>query len=216
MKSLGGFRFLVAAIMVTATLLRAHSEPPEVIPARLPLSSFPNQLGPWVGTDIPLDKETLEVLGHGDFLVRVYEDPKGVLSDVNLFVAYFPSQRTGDTIHSPQHCLPGAGWTPERNDRVLLSMPGHEPFPINRYVVSQAGMRKLVLYWYWAHDRGVASEYKAKYYLVKDAITMNRSDGALVRITADMLPGEKVEEAEKRLSPFTEQVLPLMNSYIPK
>jgi EpsI family protein len=98
----------------------------------------------------------------------------------------------------------------------MLAMPGHAPFPINRYVISKAGARKLVLYWYWAHDRGVASEYWAKYYLVRDAIRMNRSDGALVRITTDMLPGETVNATEKRLSPFTASVLPLLDNFIPK
>jgi EpsI family protein len=217
MKSFGVMRFMVAAglIALTAILLQARGRT-ELIPTRLPLASFPMQLGNWSGKDIALDKDTLDVLGPGDFLVRGYRDPEGKMPYVDFFVAYFPSQRTGDTIHSPKHCLPGAGWTPEENDRVTISLPGHDPFPANRYVISKAGARKLVLYWYWAHDRGVASEYWAKYYLVKDAISMNRSDGALVRITLDMLPGESVDAAQQRLRPFTADVVPLLNDYIPR
>jgi len=217
MKQSSGLRFLLAAslIALTAILLQARSRT-EVIPARLPLGSFPAQLGTWSSQDIPLDKETLDVLGPGDFLVRGYRDPDSDLPYVDLFLAYFPSQRAGDTIHSPKHCLPGAGWTPEENDRITLSMPGHAPFPANRYVISKAGARKLVLYWYWAHDRGVASEYWAKFYLVKDAIRMNRSDGALVRITADMFPGETPDAAQQRLRPFTSDVIPLLDDYIPR
>jgi EpsI family protein len=188
----------------------------EIIPSHMQLSAFPTHLGPWSGTDIPLDKETLEVLGPGDFLVRGYRDPNRDLDYVDLFIAYFPSQRSGDTIHSPKHCLPGAGWSPDRNDRVMLAFPGHAPFPVNRYIISKAGARKFVLYWYWAHDRGIASEYWAKYYLVTDAIRMNRSDGALVRITMNMLPGETADAAERRLSPFTAQVVPLLDNYIPR
>jgi len=156
------------------------------------------------------------VLGAGDFLVRGYQDPDGKLPFIDLFLAYFPSQRAGDTIHSPKHCLPGAGWSPEENDRITISLPGHSPFLANRYVISKAGARKLVLYWYWAHDRGVASEYWAKYYLVKDAIRMNRSDGALVRITLDMFPGESIDAAQQRLRPFTSDVVPLLDDYIPR
>jgi len=217
MKQSSGLRFILAAslIALTAILLQARSRT-EVIPARLPLGSFPAQLGTWSSQDIPLDKETLDVLGPGDFLVRGYRDPDSDLPYVDLFLAYFPSQRAGDTIHSPKHCLPGAGWTPEENDRITLSMPGHAPFPANRYVISKAGARKLVLYWYWAHDRGVASEYWAKFYLVKDAIRMNRSDGALVRITADMFPGETPDAAQQRLRPFTSDVIPLLDDYIPR
>jgi EpsI family protein len=216
MKPSRVLRFVLAAglIALTAILLWARGGT-EVFPARLLLESFPMQLGPWKGVERPIDKAELDVLGPGEFFVRDYyladdSDP------TNLYIAYFPSQRTGDTIHSPKNCLPGAGWTPEENDRVTISLPGHSPFPANRYVIARADARKLVLYWYWAHDRGVASEYWAKYYLVKDAIRMNRSDGALVRITLDMFPGETPDAAERRLQPFTADVVPLLDDYIPR
>jgi EpsI family protein len=138
------------------------------------------------------------------------------LPEVDLFLAYFATQRAGDTVHSPQHCLPGAGWNPEQRTRITLALPGHRPFPANRYVISKAESRRLVLYWYWAHDRGVASEYWAKYYLVKDAIRMNRSDGALVRITISMFPGETPEAAQQRALSFTSLVVTLLDDYIPR
>lgn len=217
MKGAGVLRFALAAAVValTAFLLQARGHS-EIIPQHLPLASFPAQLGNWNSSDIELDKQTLEVLGAGDFLERIYQDPSAKLPAVDLFLAYFPSQRAGDTIHSPQHCLPGAGWNPEENSRVTLSFPGHPPFPANRYVISKAGSRRLVLYWYWAHNRGVASEYWAKFYLVKDAIQMNRSDGALVRITTAMFAGETPDSAQQRLLPFTSQIVPLLDSYIPR
>ena len=107
MKPFGVLRFVLAAslIALTAILLQARGRT-EIISSRLPLSSFPMQLGGWSSKDIPLDKETLDVLGDGDFMVRGYRDPEGKLPYVDLFLAYFPSQRTGDTIHSPKHCLP--------------------------------------------------------------------------------------------------------------
>lgn len=217
-KRSGGLRFGVAAgfIALAAILLQVRGYS-EVIPSRLPSSSFPVQLGKWKGTDIPLDKETLDILGPGDFLLRGYQDTNNDdLPYIELFMAYFASQRTGDTIHSPQHCIPGAGWVPLENSQITLTLPGHSPFPANRYVISKAGVHKLVLYWYWAHDRGVASDYWAKFYLIKDAILMNRSDGALVRIDTNMLPGETPDAAEQRILPFAKAVFPLLNSYIPR
>jgi EpsI family protein len=217
MKPSGALRFTLAAglIAVTAILLQARGRT-EVHPPRLPLSSFPAELGNWDSTLVELDQNTLEVLGSGDFMERVYQDPAGKLPAVDVFLAYFPSQRTGDTIHSPQHCLPGAGWYPEENVRITVSMPGHAPFPANRYVISKGGARRLVLYWFWAHDRGVASEYWAKFYLVKDAIQMNRSDGSLVRFVTPMFPGESPDAAQQRLLPFTSVVLPLLDDYVPR
>jgi EpsI family protein len=217
MRTSAALRFVLAAtlIAVTAILLQARGRT-EIIPQRLPLSSFPARLGNWGSTLVELDQSTLEVLGSGDFMERVYHDPAGRLPAVDVFLAYFPTQRTGDTIHSPQHCLPGAGWNPDENVQVTLSLPGHTPFPANRYVISKAGSRELVLYWFWAHNRGVASEYWAKYYLVSDAIRMNRSDGSLVRFVTPMFPGETPEAAQQRLVPFTSAVMPLLDNYIPR
>jgi EpsI family protein len=209
------FALAVALIAFTAIFLQARSRS-EVIPQRLPLSSFPAQLANWDSTEIVQDKQTLEVLGPGDFMERVYQDPNAKLPYVDLFLAYFPSQRAGETPHSPQHCLPGAGWNPDENVRVTLSLPGHAPFPANRYVISKGDQRRLVLYWFWAHDRGVASEYWAKFYLVKDAIGMNRSDGSLVRFVTPLLPGESPDAAQQRILPFTSSVVPMLDSYIPR
>jgi len=215
MKPSAGLRFVLAAalIVLTAILLQARGRN-EVFPPRLPLQSFPLQLGPWTGIERPISKDVLDVLGPGEFIVRDYSALNNL--DTNLYIAYFPSQRAGDTIHSPQNCLPGAGWNPDENVRVTLTLPGHAPFPANRYVISKGDEHRLVLYWYWAHDRGVASEYWAKFYLVNDSIRMNRSDGALVRIMTDMSPGETADAAQQRLLPFTSEIGPLLDNYIPR
>ncbi len=217
MNSSAALRFTLSAAMIalTAILLQTRGRS-EVIPKRLPLSAFPDQVENWNSTVVELNRNTLDVLGPGDFMERVYQDPAGNQPWVDLFIAYFPSQRTGDTIHSPQHCLPGSGWSPEENIRVMLSMPGHAPFPANRYVISKDDSRRLVLYWFWSHDRGVASEYWAKFYLVEDAIRMNRSDGSLVRFVTPMFPGETPAAAEKRILPFASAAFPLLNNYIPR
>ena len=210
-------RFAVATLLIAsaAIFLQARSRQ-EVFPSGPPLESFPAQLGPWMGTDQTIAKDSLEVLGNGEFLLRIYQNEKESQPYTDLFMAYYRSQRTGETPHSPQHCLPGSGWTPVENSRVMLSMPGHVPFPVNRYVIAKGDSRQIVLYWFWAHDRGIASEYWNKFYLVADSIKMNRSDGALIRITSPMESGETADAAQQRISPFVSAVLPLLNNYIPR
>lgn len=209
-------RFIVAALLIAGAgvLLQSRARS-EIFPSRLPLRQFPQQLNGWTGTDVPIDQDVLTILGPGDFLLRIYQNPEKALY-VDLFIAYFRSQRAGDTIHSPKNCLPGAGWAPVSTSRITLSFAGHAPFPANRYIIAKGDAREVVLYWYWAHNRGVASEYWAKYYLVADSIRMNRSDGALVRISSPMYPGETPEAAEQRLLPFTSSIVPLLGSYIPR
>jgi EpsI family protein len=207
-------RFLCAALLLAASAmyLRAHSRS-EVFPSRLPLQSFPEHLGNLTGTDVPMDGDVLQVLGPGDFLSRVYT---GQPQYIHLFIAYFPSQRAGDTIHSPRNCLPGAGWNPVKSSRITLTVSGHTPFPANRYIIAKGDSRQLVLYWYWAHNRGVASEYWAKYYLVADSIRMNRSDGALVRLTTPIAAGESADDAEQRLTPVVNDIVAMLGDYIPR
>ncbi len=179
-------RFILAVVLIAATaiFLQARGRN-EVFPSRLPLKSFPLQLDEWTGTDVPMEKDVLDVLGPGDFLLRIYQNQAKQDPYVDLFIAYFRSQRAGDTIHSPKNCLPGAGWTPVESSHITLSLPGHGPFP-------------------------------AKFYLVTDSVRMNRSDGALVRITTAMYPGESTDAAQQRVLPFAGNVVPLLNDYIPR
>ena len=187
----------------------------EVIPPRAPLRSFPLQMGDWSGRDVPIEKGIRDVLGPGDFMLRVYEREQSSEPAVDLFIAYFPSQRSGDTMHSPQNCLPGAGWNFATRRRIELKTPGQTPFVVNQNVVAKGTDRQLVLYWYYAHDRAVASEYSAKWFLISDAMRMNRSDGSLIRITTPMLPGESIHTAMQRLLPFADEVVPKLPTYIP-
>jgi EpsI family protein len=216
MKS-GSARFTIAAalMLVTALVLQVRSRG-EYIPAPPALSSLPSQIDGWTGSDETLDQQTLDILGPGDFLVRDYENRSQPQPWINLYIAYFPSQKTGDTIHSPNHCLPGAGWVPTSREIVQISGPDGSTFPVNRYVVSKGGERQLVLYWFQAHGREVASEYWAKYYLVSDSVRMNRSDGGLVRLMSPMLSGESAEAAQARVMKLGSQILPLLDNYLPQ
>ena len=210
-------RFLPVALILIATaiFLQARTRG-EVFPPRQKFASFPQRLAGMEGSDLEIPKESLEVLHPTDYLLRSYGNDQDSDMPVDLFIAYFASQRTGDAIHSPKNCLPGNGWAPIESRRIELSFPGHAPFPVTRYVIAKGDSRKLVLYWYWAHDRGIASEYWAKYYLVADSMRMNRSDGSLVRIGTPLQADESIESAQQRLMPFTNSVLPLLNDYIPR
>ena len=135
---------------------------------------------------------------------------------INLFLPFFPSQSAGDTIHSPEHCLLGAGWFPISREIIQLPLRDGSSIPVNRFSVSKSGQRALVLYWFQAHGRVVASEWQAKYYLIADSIHMNRSDGAMVRLMILMPDGESPDAAQTRMMKFVSQFLPLLDDYIPR
>ena len=210
------WRFAIAVVLLGGAVLLLHARnSAEVLPNREPLESFPHSIQSWSSIDVPLSKDVRDVLGPGDFLLRNFHD-SATGSDVDLFIAYFPSQRAGDTIHSPKNCLPGAGWAPVKSDRIALDLPGHASVPVNRYLIARGEDRRLVLYWYWAHNRAVASEYSAKFYLIADSIRMHRSDGSLIRITTQLSQNETIDSAQQRLVSFAGNVVPLVNNYVPR
>jgi EpsI family protein len=208
-------RFVLAAALLagTAIFLRSRSQA-EVLPPRKPLTSFPMEVGSWQGANVVIPQWALDVLGQGEFVEHSYTQNQNE-APVDLFMAYFPSQRSGSTIHSPQNCLPGSGWTPLESSRIELARPGGA-VKMNRYVLAKGLDRLLVLYWYQSHGRAVASEYWAKFYLVEDAIRMNRSDGALIRVSTPIAENESLRDAEQRGIAFTRDILPLLDNFIPR
>ena len=213
----GSLRFGAVAVPMLAMAigLQAHSTT-EIIPPHQPLSSLPSQIDGWTGTDGTLSQEDLDILGHPEYVLRDYETLDPSQAWINVYVVYFPSQKAGDTIHSPEHCLPGAGWIPTRRQVIQLPRPDGSSMPVNRYVVSKSGERQLVLYWFQAHGRVVASEWLSKYYLISDSIRKNRSDGGMVRLMTPMFKGESADAAQARIMKLGSQVLPLLDNYIPR
>ena len=86
---------------------------------------------------------------------------------------------------------------------------------MNRYIVAHGSNRELVLYWYQSHGRVIASEYWGKFYLVADAIRLNRSDGGLVRVATPLGINEGIPEALQRTVAFAEAIIPQLSAYIP-
>jgi len=206
--------FVLALLGATAVILHRHNSP-EALVGRRSLSSFPLQIGLWRGGALPLTPAELNVLGPGDFLMREYRTPR-LPEPVNLYIAYFPSQRTGDTIHSPKDCLPGAGWTPLVSGRLLIRNGDGSLMSVNRYIVGRDLSRALVLYWYQAHGRVTASEYVAKIRLVEDAVRMNRTDGALVRVVVPLAADGQLRSAQNTALAFIAKIQPILGQFIPR
>jgi EpsI family protein len=207
-------RFWILVALLAATLLGLLSRNRrEVIPASEPLSQLPRAIGGRIANDVPIDQATRDVLGAGDFLSRVYSQPGE--APVGLFVGYFPTQRTGSTIHSPKHCLPGAGWTFESSNYVDLKDDSGRFNQVGEYIVGNGEHRQFVIYWYQAHGRSVANEYIAKIFMVTDAIRLNRTDGALVRVISPINPNEEASLARARTEAFVARLAPILSHFVP-
>lgn len=186
----------------------------EVIPVNRPLSETPRQFGSWtMQQEGVVEQEIQDVLKADELLTRSYGSDEQRMG-AHLFVAYFRSQRAGQVPHSPKNCLPGAGWVPSLSDIVHLNVPGRsEPIEVNRYVVGKGEQKSLVLYWYQSRDRVVASEYKAKFFVLADALRYNRTDTALVRVVMPVIDND-VQRSQKAAADFVRSFfLPLRQHF---
>jgi EpsI family protein len=188
----------------------SHGEAPVT---REPLSGLPYTVGNWTGIQQPLEERIITAVGVTDYTNRLYVS-NGSLP-VQLYIGYYASQRTGDTIHSPKNCLPGAGWDPIRQDYATIQLNSGRRIVVNEYVIAKGLDKELVFYWYQGRGRVVASEYWGKFWMISDAITRNRTDGALVRLWTPIPDGEDIAGAKARLEKFAKLLFPDLSEFIP-
>ncbi|HZL57430.1 MAG TPA: EpsI family protein [Bryobacteraceae bacterium] len=208
------FGMALAVALVAQTVLFYSASRRENTPLATPLSLFPTTFGNWtLASEGVVEKEELDVLRADDVLTRVYKDTAkpGLAS---IFIAYFKSQRTGQSPHSPKNCLPGSGWQPEENDRIDIPV-STGTIHVNRYLVSKGADKSLVLYWYQSQGRTIASEFAAKFYLVADSIRHHRSDAALVRVIVPV-PQDREKTADALGIDFVQSVFPVIKAYLPE
>jgi exosortase D (VPLPA-CTERM-specific) len=201
---------LLAVAAFPATLLPSRAE---AVPARTEFSAFPMQLDDWQGHSQPLERVYLDALKLSDYVLADYSGPGGL---VNLYVSYYDSQRQGESAHSPRVCLPGGGWALDSFGRHLVPAAGvgGAPLPVNRAVIALGPQRQLVYYWFQQRGRIITNEYLVKWYLFWDALTRNRSDGAMVRLMTPIGPGGEAQ-ADAVLARFLTTLEPQLDRYLP-
>ena len=202
----------LALIVPVAFLSWAIGERPEIHPDRTPFVDFSMQIGRWQGAPLPLETQFVSALRFDDYLLADYSLAGG--GPITLYMAYYRSQRKGQSAHSPQSCIPGGGWEITSHRTVNLSMDGLSQ-PANRVLIQNDRQKQLVLYWFKQRDRALSNEYLVKVYLFWDALTKQRTDGSLIRLSAAIEPNESEQDVENRLFEFARNIHPQLKRYIP-
>jgi EpsI family protein len=211
---------ILTVCFLTASAYIVKASKTEAVPIRESLSGLPMQIGEWRGSDVPLDDRVLSILGVDDYLSRAYVSKT---ANLGIYVGFYQTQRQGSAIHSPMNCLPGAGWNPVNREYINVPLSSSGPLSdhqirINRILIEKGLDKAVVLYWYQAHGRVVANEYWGKFYSVVDAMRMNRTDGALVRVVSSFTaPGPQAEAvAEAEATKFVQLTFPLLSRFLPE
>jgi EpsI family protein len=206
---------VVIVLLIAASLFLRTLSHGEKIPLRETFANFPLQVESWFGTELALTPKVLKTLKVDDYLWREYTSTQGEFP-VGLYIGYYKSMREGATYHSPKNCLPGSGWYFAKTGTTYLDVvdQSRHRVTINQFVIQKGLDKQLVLYWYQDRGRVIISEYWAKFYMIMDAITKNRTDGAFVRITVPFT-GEGETKALQQGKAFAEKIFPLLREYLP-
>jgi exosortase D (VPLPA-CTERM-specific) len=203
---------VVAAVAAASFLIPERSE---VSPSRAALVEFPLTVGDWSGRRGAIEDIYLDALKLDDYLLNDYARSSG--PPVNLYIAYYASQRKGQSAHSPRSCLPGGGWKIlEFSPRELpFTTRVGEPMRVNRALIELGSTRQVVYYWFQQRGRTLTNEYLVKWFIFWDSLVRNRSDGALVRLSAPLLPGQSVDTVDEELTEFAAAALAGLGRYVP-
>lgn len=207
----GSLALILPVALFSWSIGDRQEEPPD----RAAFVDFSMHIGEWHGSPLPVEPQLISTLRFDDYLLSDYATAGS--APITLYMAYYRSQRKGQSAHSPQSCIPGGGWEITSHTTLNVSADGKTSpaIQINRVLIQKDRQQQLVLYWFKQRDRLLSSEYLVKFYLFWDALTRQRSDGALVRISAAVEPGEDHRDVEQRLLRFAEQIQPQLSRFIP-
>ncbi len=206
---------LLLVIMMPLSILMDSRE--DLSPQRQRFANFPLSIGEWKGVEVAMGQEFIDALKFDDYIIGNYSKGNDVLP-INFYVAYYASQRKGASAHSPKSCMPGDGWRiGDFNQRQIGSnATGRgDLLRVNRTVIRKGNNRQLVYYWFQQRGRIITNEYLVKWFLFWDALTSQRTDGALVRLVMNLPEGSDVADADKKMESFLNVIFPKLESFVP-
>ena len=208
------FWLLLVVLCVGAVFINWFERRGEAEVERKALSSVPQKLGEWrqKGDEIRFDAQTESVLRTSDYTMREYYAADG--REANVYVGYYASQRSGATYHSPQNCLPGAGWIMKEPERIEIKTPSGKAFTANRFIIENGIYKEVLIYWYEGRGRIEADEYKDKIYTIWDSVWRRRSDGAMVRVMTSV--GDDEQESTRVAIDLSAQLADKLSEFIPE
>ncbi len=208
-------QFYIPAMLLALSLGIAQGvEFREEIPLTKPFQSFPMKIGKWSASRQTLEQMFIDRLDLSDYIMLDYVDEEN--KQINFYVAYYASQRKGESIHSPASCLRGGGWQFKEAGSARVPLAGGEEILVNRAVIEKEPVQQISYYWFPFRGRILTNAYQMKFYNFWDALTQQRTDGALVRLITYVYPNEREEQAEKRLQTFLSELNPILQAYLPQ
>jgi hypothetical protein len=210
----------VVALAALTIWLCQGSTPPDLAPEAGVVMALPTLIGEYWGTDEPVSPSELALLpGDTEFAKKIYQD----LSGNSLTAQIVLSGGEKRSIHRPEVCLPGQGWSIQTGEVVPITLENGRVLDVmkltlNREIEVAAGERKNLksyfLYWFVGKDTSTPYHWVRLAQTNWDMVFKNiQHRWAYVIVTAPVLegfrPGAKTDrETLDMLQDFIRQSVP--------
>ncbi len=223
-KRLQFVRPFPALITATLVMVAASAVLPSlpqrgvIAPDRVPFTLFPKTLGGWsqFGAEQRFSPDVERGLSADDYhavqFSRAPDEPR-----LDFFSAWYRDLSEDGVQHTPEICLPGAGWEIAEVKRVDLSgdLGLDNAFRVNRVILQKGEERMLVYYWFTHMGRAIPSNAGAKISVLTRGVFASRLDGAILRIISPISEDHPEAEAEALMLDLLRSTLPHMPRFIP-
>ena len=208
--------FIISVITLLSVILVSYQVQFRVkVPIRHSFVQFPMNMAEWRGTRQIMEQQFIDALKFSDYISADYYDQHG--KTINFYVVYYDDQLKGESVHSPESCLPSSGWDFERQGTIdFPAEAGKGSIKVNRAMLEKDGFRAVAYYWFPMRGKILTQLYEIKLHNFWDAMTKHRTDGALVMVLTPVYPVESMQDADQRLQKFVKEVQPALKDFLPE
>ncbi|NLW81396.1 MAG: EpsI family protein [Desulfovibrionales bacterium] len=205
------FRYIVLLVLLSGAGLYINFHQDLMVPLAKPFGDFPPTHSGWrmVGQST-LSENVMKVLMPTEYLARRYTAENGAI--VDMYLSFFDGGPDSGRIHSPKHCVAGAGWTELSSQRIVLGLGG-EDVNLVRSVYAKGTMREIIYYWFAMRGRTMSDEYSLKVAEITGSIFHRRRDQSFIRIS--LMTQDKIQAGQNTLETFLRDFYPVIREYLP-
>lgn len=184
------------------------------LPDHKSFEEFPMHISNWSAERHYLSQEILNNLWADDYVNAIFTHPE-LPNSLHLLIPFYEYQGTRHTAHAPQSCMLGGGWALiGSHDNVVKTGSGHE-IALKTNTWKKGNTRILGSYFFFQRGRVITNPFLNKYWLMVDAFTKRRTDGALVRVELVMAPGQSVDDGYRILEGFIGELYGVLPEFVP-
>jgi exosortase D (VPLPA-CTERM-specific) len=208
--------FLTICILLLAGgMIISHTSTTAHMPPRRNFIDFPLRIGAWEGTRMYLSDDILGALWADDYIYATYRSAAS--SDtISILIPFYAYQGTRHTSHAPQSCLLGGGWTLLSSADVEVEVVSNKHIPVRVMTLTKEDQHLLSSYFFLQRGRVITSPWMNKFYLLRDSLIRNRTDGALVRVELHMAGSQYLKKAQEELTAFIVRLWQILPDYVPE